>query len=89
MAASEKTNTIPMDARTLKRIDRLASAMSRSRAWVVKQAMRRYLDDEEWFVREVQKGLKEADAGDVVDHEVVVRKWERKREASVDARRHS
>jgi predicted transcriptional regulator len=51
--------------------------------------MRRYLDDEEWFVREVQKGLKEADAGDVVDHDVVVRKWERKREASVDARRHS
>jgi predicted transcriptional regulator len=89
MAASEKTNTIPMDARTLKRIDRLAQAMSRSRAWVVKQALGRYLAQEEWFVREVQKGLKEADAGDVVDHEVVARKWERKRETSMDARRHS
>ena len=78
-----------MDAATLQRIDRLAQAMTRSPAWVVKQVLGRYLDYEEWFVREVQKGLKEADAGDVVDHEVVVRKWERKREASVDARRHS
>ena len=89
MAASEKNNNIPMDARTLKRIDRLAIAMSRSRAWIVKQAIKRYLNDEEWFVREVQKGIKQADAGDVVDHDAVVRKWERKREAAVDARRHS
>jgi predicted transcriptional regulator len=43
--------------------------MSRSRAWIVKQASKRYLNDEEWFVREVQKGIKQADAGDVLDHD--------------------
>jgi predicted transcriptional regulator len=84
---AEKTTTIRMEGRTLKRVDGVARAMSRSRAWVINQAVERFLDYEEWFVAEVKLGLAEANAGQVIDHEAVVKSWERKRAAKVDARR--
>ncbi len=82
-----KTTTIRMDGRMLKRVDGVARAMSRSRTWVIGQAVERYLDYEEWFVAQVEEGLKEAEAGEVVEHEAVVKGWKRKRAAKVDARR--
>jgi predicted transcriptional regulator len=85
--STEKTTTIRIEGRTLKRIDGLANAMSRSRAWVINQAVERYLDYEEWFVAEVKQALKEAESGRLVEHETVVKRWERKRAAKVDARR--
>ncbi len=83
----EKITTVRMEGRTLKRVDGLANAMSRSRAWVINQAVERFLDYEEWFVGEVKQALKEAEAGQLVGHEAVVKRWERKRAARVDARR--
>ena len=44
-------------------------------------------DYEEWFVREVKQGLKEAEAGDVIDHEAILERWERKRTAKLDPER--
>ena len=84
---AEKTTTIRMDPRTLKRVDGIARAMSRSRAWVINEAIERYLDYEEWFVGAVKRGLKEAETGELVEHQAVVRRWVNKREAKVDARR--
>ncbi len=84
---ADKTTTIRMDTRTLKRVDGIARAMSRSRAWVINQAIERYLDYEEWFVGAVKQGLKEAEAGDLLEHQAVVKGWEEKRAAKVDARR--
>lgn len=85
--AGGKTTTVRLDSRTLKRVDGLARASNRSRTWVISQAVERYLDYEEWFVRAVQEGLKEARAGDLIDHETVVRKWERRRADKVDSGR--
>ncbi|MGA8569886.1 MAG: ribbon-helix-helix domain-containing protein [Candidatus Binataceae bacterium] len=44
--SSEKTTTIRMHGATLKRVDGVARAMSRSRAWVINQAVERYIDYE-------------------------------------------
>ena len=85
--SSEKTTTVRMEGRILKRVDGLANAMSRSRAWVINQAVERFLDYEEWFVAEVKQALKEAERGRVVEHGTVSKRWERKRAAKVDARR--
>ena len=41
--------------------------MSRSRAWVINQAVERYLDYEEWFVGEVKHALKQVEAGEVLE----------------------
>jgi predicted transcriptional regulator len=85
--SSEKTTTIRMNGATLKRVDGVARAMSRSRAWVINQAVERYIDYEEWFVAEVKEGLKEVRAGAVVEHEAVMRQWERMRAGKMDPRR--
>jgi predicted transcriptional regulator len=84
---AEKTTTIRMDPRMLKRVDGIARAVSRSRAWVINQAVERYLDYEEWFVGAVKRGLKEAETGELIEHQEVVRTWESKRGTKVDARR--
>jgi len=84
---AEKTTTIRMDGRTLKRVDGIAQTMSRSRTWVINRAVERYLDYEEWFVAEVERGLKGARAGQVVEHQAVVKAWERRRAARMDSRR--
>ena len=51
------------------------------------QAIERYLDYEEWFVSAVNLGLKDAEAGELVEHDAVVTGWESQRGAKVDARR--
>ncbi len=76
---AEKTTTIRMDGRTLKRVDGLARAVSRSRAWVINQAVERYLSYEEWFVNEVRRGLDAAASGELIEHAEIARAWGRKR----------
>ena len=73
-----KATTIRIDDDTLGRVDGLASTLSRSRSWVINQAIERFLDYEEWFVQEVNDGLKEVERGDIAtDDEVAARfrKW--------------
>ncbi len=73
-----KATTVRLDDDMLGRIDGLASTLSRSRSWVIKQAIERFLAYEEWFVQEVKDGLKEVDRGEIAtDDEVAAgfRKW--------------
>jgi RHH-type transcriptional regulator, rel operon repressor / antitoxin RelB len=83
----ETTATVRIDRRMLKRLDGLARKRSRSRTSVLMEAVERYLEYEEWFASEVRKGLREAERGELVDHEVVVKEWEAKLAAKVDSRR--
>ena len=73
-----KATTVRIDDDMLGRIDCLANTLSRSRSWVINQAIERFLDYEEWFVQEVKDGLKEAERGEIAtDDEVTARfrKW--------------
>ena len=80
---------LPMGITTIRvedeMLDAMARAMSRSRAWVIKQAIGRYLDYEEWLVAQVKEGLEEAASGKLFEHEAVAEEWERRRAAKVDA----
>jgi predicted transcriptional regulator len=67
----------------LERLDSLAENLSRPRSWVINQAIQRFIEYEEWFVREVKAGLQKVEQGKVAtDKEVseVFLKW------GVDAR---
>ena len=73
-----KATTVRIEDDMLGRIDCLANTLSRSRSWVIKQAIGKFLDYEEWFVKEVENGLKEVEQGKVAtDNEVAVsfKKW--------------
>jgi RHH-type transcriptional regulator, rel operon repressor / antitoxin RelB len=66
-----KATTVRIDNDTLDRIDTLASTLSRSRTWVINQAIERFLDYEEWFVQEVTDGLEEVERGEISTDEEV------------------
>ena len=74
-----KTTTVRLEDSVIGRVDQLATEISRSRSWVIKQAIEKFLDYEEWFVKEVKDGLKEVEKGDIAsDAEVAdrLRKWD-------------
>jgi len=66
-----KATTIRIEDEKLARIDSMAKSLSRSRTWVINQAIERFLNYEEWFVREVESGLEEARNGDFATQEEV------------------
>lgn len=73
-----KATTVRLADDTLGRIDDLANTISRSRSWVINQAIERFLEYEEWFVQEVKDGLDEVARGDIATDEEVAakfRKW--------------
>lgn len=73
-----KATTVRIDDEMIGRVDGLASSMNRSRSWVIKEAIKRYLEYEEWYVQEVRDGLKEVEQGEVATQDEVAdkfRKW--------------
>lgn len=81
---SLKATSVRLDDETLKRVGQMAEAMDRPRAWLMAEAIKQYVEREEWFIREVEKGVKAADDGQLVDHADVKAKWEAKRAAQMD-----
>jgi len=73
-----------LDDETLARVGEMAKAMDRPRAWLMAEAIKQYVAREEWFIREVEKGMKSADEGRLTDHTDVKAKWEAKRAAQME-----
>jgi predicted transcriptional regulator len=72
------TMTLRIDAEIKKRLDRLADATQRSKSYLAAQAIREFVEHNEWQLREIKAGIKEANAGDfATDAEVaeLARKW--------------
>jgi predicted transcriptional regulator len=53
------------------RIDRAAAAQGCDSQSLVCEAVERSLDYDQWFLREVEKGLAAAERGQFIDHEEV------------------
>ena len=79
-----KATSVRLDDETLERVGQMAEAMERPRAWLMAQAIKQYVDREEWFISEVEKGIQAADKGRLGDHSDVKSKWEAKRAAQMD-----
>ncbi len=73
--------TIRVDRKTKARLEKLAKAMERTKSYVAAEAIRAYVDLNEWQIGEIKTALKEADAGDFATEEevqAVMRKWGRR-----------
>lgn len=55
--------TVRVDRKTKTRLDRLAKATARTKSFVAAEAIRSYLDLNEWQIAEIKKAIKEAEAG--------------------------
>jgi len=72
--------TARLDRKTKNRLEKLAKAMERSKSYVAAEAIRAYVELNEWQITEIRTALKEADASDFASEsqvEAVRRKWRR------------
>jgi predicted transcriptional regulator len=56
--------TIRLDDELKEQLDRLAAATQRSKSFLASEAIREFIELNEWQVQEIQQALKEADAGE-------------------------
>ena len=58
--------TLTVSAKTKNLLEKLAEDTDRSESMLVVEAIERYLEVEDWRVKEIKQAIKEADAGDYV-----------------------
>jgi predicted transcriptional regulator len=72
------TITVRLEDEVRDRLDRLAEATRRSKSFLAAEAIRAFVETNEWQIREVRAALREADAGDFAsdkDLAALSRKW--------------
>jgi predicted transcriptional regulator len=73
------TMTVRIPAKVKERLEALAKATDRSKAYLASRAIEEYLEVQEWQVKAIEKAVHEADSPDAqfVDHEEVVTRVKR------------
>jgi len=70
--------TIRLEPELKSRLDKLSAATHRSKSFLAAEAVREFIEVNEWQIQEVEKAVKEADAGDFASGQEVWRvfnKW--------------
>ena len=65
-------DTVTLNKKLVQRVEKLSIATRRTPQAVVKSALDNGLDYEEWFLKQVDAGIAEADRGELIDHDEVV-----------------
>ncbi len=55
--------------------DQLAAATGRSRNYLMNEALARYAAEEQWQIAQIEEGIQDADAGNLIPHEQVGADW--------------
>ena len=72
------TITIRLEEKVKDRLDRLAESTHRSKSFLAAEAIREFVENNEWQIAEIRAALKEANAGDfATEHDVdaLAKKW--------------
>ncbi len=72
------TMTLRIDDEVKERLEKLADATQRSKSFLAAEAIRAYVETNEWQIGEIRKAVKEANAGDFASEaelRAVARKW--------------
>jgi predicted transcriptional regulator len=78
----DKTVSFRTDSKKVAALDALASVQDRDRSYLLNQAVDNYLDLQQYHIELIEKGIRQADAGELVDHrevEKMVAKLRRRR----------
>lgn len=76
------TMTVRLEDETKLRLEKLARITHRSKSFLAVEAINEYLSLQEWQLAEIEKGIIEADSGQVIDHNSIVTHWESKKRAN-------
>jgi RHH-type transcriptional regulator, rel operon repressor / antitoxin RelB len=66
------TMTVRVEDEIKDRLDRLAESTQRTKSFLAAEAIREYVENNEWQIAEIQAALTEADAGDFASDKDVV-----------------
>jgi len=69
--ALSTTMTVRLEDEVKDRLDRLAVSTRRSKSFLAAEAIREFVENNEWQIEEIQAALTEADAGDFASDEDV------------------
>jgi len=72
------TMTLRLEDDVKARLDKLADATQRSKSFLAAEAIREFVENNEWQIREIKAAIKEANAGDFASDEKVAtlaKKW--------------
>ena len=72
------TMTVRMEPELKQRLEQLAQATERSKSFLAAQAIREFVDLNEWQVQEIRNAIAEADQGDFASEDKVkevLEKW--------------
>ena len=79
--------TLRLEPGIRKRLDQLARATERSRAALAAEAVRQYVELNEWQIAAIEEGLRDAHSGQFIDHARLKSKWEKKLALALDKAR--
>lgn len=82
------TFSVRLEEETRERLESLAKSTARSRAYLINEAIKEYLDINEWQIKEIKRAIKDSDkpGAKFVDHEKVKAKWEGKLAHSMESK---
>jgi RHH-type rel operon transcriptional repressor/antitoxin RelB len=72
------TMTIRLEPELKSRLDKLSAATRRSKSFLAAEAVREFIEINEWQIEEMKEAVKEADAGDFASErevQAVFNKW--------------
>ncbi len=76
--AMSTTMTVRLDDEVKDRLDQLAESTHRSKSFLAAEAIREFVENNEWQIGEITTALQEAEAGDFAsdkDIDALARKW--------------
>ncbi len=68
----DKTVSFRTDVRKVEALDALADAQDRDRSYLLNEAIDNYLDLQQYHIALIKEGIRDADAGDLIDHDEVI-----------------
>jgi predicted transcriptional regulator len=75
------TVSFRIDQDKVEALDTLAEALDRDRTYLLNEAVGAYIDVQRWHIEQIERGIRQADAGKLVDHAKVkkmVAGWRRR-----------
>ena len=67
----KQTVSFRIDADKVADLDALAEALDRDRSYLLNEAIAAYLDVQQWHVGQIKAGIRQADAGTLIEHRAV------------------
>ena len=75
----KQTISFRLDSEKVSTLDTLAESVDRDRSYLLNEAITAYLDVQEWHIAQIKAGIRQADAGKLIDHAEIRKTFIRRR----------